>query len=201
MRDTRPRPQDCNAALALADGTVFWGQGVGAVGTAVGEVCFNTATTGYQEILTDPSYAGQIIAFTFPHIGNVGTNHQDVETATPAVRGIVLRIAATEAANWRATQPLDFWLKSQRLIGICGVDTRRLTRHIRDFGPPNGAIAHDPQARFEIAELRARAAAWPGLEGMDLAKEVTCRQSYVWTETTWRRECGYGRQEPLASSS
>jgi carbamoyl-phosphate synthase small subunit len=195
MRDTRPRPQDCNAALALADGTVFWGQGVGAVGTAVGEVCFNTATTGYQEILTDPSYAGQIIAFTFPHIGNVGTNHQDVETATPAVRGIVLRIAATEAANWRATQPLDFWLKSQRLIGICGVDTRRLTRHIRDFGPPNGAIAHDPQARFEIAELRARAAAWPGLEGMDLAKEVTCRQSYVWTETTWRRECGYGRQE------
>jgi carbamoyl-phosphate synthase small subunit len=195
MRDTKPRPQDCNAALVLADGTVFWGQGVGAVGTAVGEVCFNTATTGYQEILTDPSYAGQIIAFTFPHIGNVGTNHQDVETATPAVRGIVLRIAATEAANWRAAQPLDAWLKSHRLIGICGVDTRRLTRHIRDFGPPNGAVAHMPEARFEIAELHARAAAWPGLEGMDLAKEVTCRQKYVWTETAWQRERGYGRQE------
>jgi carbamoyl-phosphate synthase small subunit len=195
MRDTRPRPQDCNAALVLADGTVFWGQGVGAVGTAVGEVCFNTATTGYQEILTDPSYAGQIIAFTFPHIGNVGTNHQDVETATPAVRGLVLRIAATEAANWRAAQSLDFWLKSHRLIGICGVDTRRLTRHIRDFGPPNGAVAHQPEARFELAVLHDRAAAWPGLEGMDLAKEVTCRQSYVWTETSWRREGGYGRQE------
>jgi carbamoyl-phosphate synthase small subunit len=195
MRDTRPRPHDCNAALVLADGIVFWGQGVGAVGTAVGEVCFNTATTGYQEILTDPSYAGQIIAFTFPHIGNVGTNHQDIETATPAVRGIVLRIAATEAANWRATQPLDLWLKSHGLVGICGVDTRRLTRHIRDFGPPSGAIAHEPDSRFETAELQARASAWPGLEGMDLAKEVTCRQSYVWAETAWRRERGYGRQE------
>jgi carbamoyl-phosphate synthase small subunit len=194
MRDSRPRPPDCNAALVLADGNVFWGQGVGAVGTAAGEVCFNTATTGYQEILTDPSYAGQIITFTFPHIGNVGTNREDVETMTPAARGLVLRVAATEPANWRATQSLDTWLKSNRLIGICGVDTRHLTRHIRDFGPPNGVIAHDPEGRLDIAALCERAGSWPGLECMDLAKEVTCRQTYVWSETVWQRERGYGHQ-------
>jgi carbamoyl-phosphate synthase small subunit len=191
----RPRPFDCNAALVLADGTVFRGRGLGAAGAAVGEVCFNTATTGYQEILTDPSYAGQIITFTFPHIGNVGTNREDVETTTPAVRGLVLRMAATEPANWRAAQPLDLWLKSHGLIAICGIDTRRLTRHIRDFGPPNGVVAWAPEGRLDIADLRARASAWPGLEGMDLAREVTCGQAYEWTETAWRREHGYGRQE------
>jgi carbamoyl-phosphate synthase small subunit len=174
---------------------VFRGYGLGAVGVAVGEVCFNTATTGYQEILTDPSYAGQIITFTFPHIGNVGTNREDVETATPAVRGLVLRIAATEAANWRAVQPLDLWLKSQGLIGVSGIDTRRLTRHIRDFGPPSGVVACAPEGRLDIADLRTQARAWPGLEGMDLAREVTCRQAYEWTETVWRRERGYGRQD------
>jgi carbamoyl-phosphate synthase small subunit len=195
MRDSRPRPPDCNAALILADGMVFWGRGVGALGTAVGEVCFNTATTGYQEILTDPSYAGQIITFTFPHIGNVGTNHEDIETTNPAARGLVLRVMATEAASWRATQSLDTWLKSHNLIGISGVDTRRLTRHIRDCGPPNGVIAYDREGRLDIADLRERAGAWPGLEGMDLAKEVTCRQTYGWNETAWRRERGYGRQE------
>jgi carbamoyl-phosphate synthase small subunit len=195
MRDFRPRSPDCSAALVLADGTVFWGQGVGAVGTATGEVCFNTATTGYQEILTDPSYAGQIITFTFPHIGNVGTNREDIETAIPAARGLVLRVASTEPANWRATQSLEVWLRSHNLIGIAGVDTRRLTRHIRTFGPPNGIIAHDPAGRFDIADLRERAQAWPGLEGMDLAKEVTCRQAYAWSETVWRRESGYGRQD------
>ncbi len=195
MRDPRPRPTDCNAALVLADGSVFWGRGVGAVGTAVGEVCFNTAMTGYQEILTDPSYAGQIIAFTFPHIGNVGVNREDIETANPAARGLVLRTPITRPANWRATQPLDSWLDAHGLIGISGIDTRRLTRHIRDFGPPNGVIAHDREWRRDIADLHVQACAWPGLEGMDLAKEVTCRQSYEWTETVWRRESGYGRQQ------
>ena len=194
MREPMPRPPDCNAALVLADGTVFWGRGVGATGSAVGEVCFNTAITGYQEILTDPSYAGQIITFTFPHIGNVGANREDLETTTPAVRGLVLRTRITAPANYRATQSLDTWLKDNGLIGISGVDTRRLTRHIRDLGPPNGAIAHHPEGRLDIEELQARALDWPGLEGMDLAKEVTCRQTYEWAETVWERERGYGSQ-------
>jgi carbamoyl-phosphate synthase small subunit len=194
MRDPTPQPPDCNAALVLADGTVYWGRGVGAIGTAVGEVCFNTALTGYQEILTDPSYAGQIIAFTFPHIGNVGANPEDIETATPAARGLVLRTPTTAPANYRATQALDTWLKSHGLIGISGVDTRRLTRRIRDLGPPNGAIAFDPGGRIDVRALRAQALDWPGLEGMDLAQEVTCRQTYEWTETVWCRELGYGQQ-------
>ncbi len=194
MREPMPRPPDCNAALVLADGTVFWGSGVGAAGTAVGEICFNTAMTGYQEVLTDPSYAGQVITFTFPHIGNVGANREDIETTTPAARGLVLRTSITAAANYRATQSLDSWLKHNRLIGIAGVDTRRLTRHIRELGPPNGAVAHDPKGRIDLAELQARALDWPGLEGMDLAKEVTCRQTYEWTETVWDRARGYGLQ-------
>jgi carbamoyl-phosphate synthase small subunit len=195
MRDPTPPPPDCNAALVLADGTVCWGRGVGASGMAVGEVCFNTAVTGYQEILTDPSYAGQIITFTFPHIGNVGANAEDIETTTPAARGLVLRTPITAPANYRATQSLDSWLKSQGLIGIFGIDTRRLTRRIRDRGPPNGAIGYAPQGTPDIADLRAQALDWPGLEGMDLAREVTCRQSYEWTETAWDREHGYGRQQ------
>jgi carbamoyl-phosphate synthase small subunit len=189
-----PRPSDCNAALVLSDGTVFWGQGLGAPGKATGEVCFNTAITGYQEILTDPSYAGQIITFTFPHIGNVGANREDVETTTPAARGLVLRSSITAPANYRATQSLDSWLKSNGLIGVSGVDTRRLSRRIRDLGPPNGTIAYDPAGRIHIAALQAQAIDWPGLEGMDLAKEVTCRQTYEWDETVWDREFGYGRQ-------
>jgi carbamoyl-phosphate synthase small subunit len=194
MREPMPRPPDCNAALVLADGTVFWGLGLGAVGTASGEVCFNTAITGYQEILTDPSYAGQIITFTFPHIGNVGANDEDVEAATPAGRGVVLRTQITGAANYRAGQRLDVWLRSHGVIGISGVDTRQLTRRIRDLGAPNGVIAYDPDLRFDIRALHAQARRWPGLEGMDLAKEVTCRQTYRWDETTWNREHGYGRQ-------
>jgi carbamoyl-phosphate synthase small subunit len=193
MRDPMP-PPDRNAALVLADGTIFWGRGIGADGVAVGEVCFNTAITGYQEILTDPSYAGQIITFTFPHIGNVGTNTEDIETATPAARGLVLRLPITEPANYRATGSLDSWLRSHGLIGISGVDTRRLTRHIRDHGPPNGAIGYHLRGRPDIANLRARALQAPGLEGMDLAKEVTCRQAYTWDETSWDRERGYGVQ-------
>src|SRR5437868_3577559 len=190
----KPRPPDCNAALVLADGTVFWGRGLGATGQAVGEVCFNTSMTGYQEILTDPSYAGQIISFTFPHIGNVGANREDIETTTPAARGLVLREDITEPANWRAHQHLDTWLKSYGLIGVAGIDTRRLTRRIRDKGPPNGVVVHGAAGRVDLAAALAEARAWPGLVGMDLAKEVTCRQTYSWEETDWTLGEGYGRQ-------
>ncbi|HEX6980302.1 MAG TPA: glutamine-hydrolyzing carbamoyl-phosphate synthase small subunit [Alphaproteobacteria bacterium] len=189
----RRQPPGATAALVLADGTVFWGRGVGAPGTVVGEVCFNTSMTGYQEILTDPSYAGQIITFTFPHIGNVGTNFEDIETRTPAARGLVLRADITEPSNFRATHHLDAWLRSHNLVGLAGIDTRALTRRIRDGGPPNGAIGFAPDGRIDIDALQAAAAAWPGLEGMDLAREVTCRQSYDWDETLWRPGQGYGR--------
>jgi carbamoyl-phosphate synthase small subunit len=190
----QPRPPDCNAALVLADGLVFWGRGLGAVGSAVGEVCFNTSITGYQEILTDPSYAGQIITFTFPHIGNVGANPEDIETTTPAARGLVLRTAITEPANYRAAQSLDYWLRAHGIVGLSGVDTRRLTRRIRDGGAPNGVIAYRLDGDLDIAAMRREAQAWPGLEGMDLAKKVTCRQTYTWDETVWQRETGYGSQ-------
>jgi carbamoyl-phosphate synthase small subunit len=190
-------PPETTAALVLADGAVFWGQGLGASRQAVGEVCFNTSMTGYQEILTDPSYAGQIITFTFPHIGNVGTNPEDIETTTPAARGLVLRAAITEPANWRATRHLDAWLTAHDLPGIAGVDTRALTRRIRDLGAPHGSLIHAPDGRFDLAALRRQSAEWPGLEGMDLAKEVSCTQSYVWEETGWQLGEGYGR---LASS-
>ncbi|HXC13241.1 MAG TPA: glutamine-hydrolyzing carbamoyl-phosphate synthase small subunit [Stellaceae bacterium] len=194
MRDPSPQPPDCNAALVLADGTVFWGSGLGAHGKAIGEVCFNTAMTGYQEILTDPSYAAQIITFTFPHIGNVGTNPEDIETTTPAARGLVIHSRVTMPANWRASTPLDRWVEAHGLVGVSGIDTRRLTRRIRDRGPPNGVIAYDPRRPLDVPALTDEAAAWPGLEGMDLANEVTCRQTYEWDETAWRRETGYGRQ-------
>ena len=174
------------AALALADGTVFRGRGLGARGEAVGEICFNTAMSGYQEILTDPSYAGQIITFTFPHIGNVGTNEDDLEAGTPAARGLVLRADITEPSNWRAAQHLERWLERHGLVGIAGIDTRRLTRLLRTGGAQDGALAHThaPEAIDEAA-LVAKARAWPGLEGMDLAREVCCRQAYDWTETAW----------------
>ena len=188
-----------SAALVLADGTLFRGRGLGAVGRTVGEVCFNTSITGYQEILTDPSYAGQIITFTFPHIGNVGANPEDIETTTAAARGLVLRAEITAPSNWRAAADLDAWLKSHNLIGIAGIDTRALTRRIRDLGAPQGCLVHDPEAAAQggpdPAALQAEAAAWPGLEGMDLAKEVTCAQTYQWDETTWRLGAGYGRLE------
>lgn len=184
---------DASAVLVLADGTVFWGRGVGAHGSAVGEVCFNTSVTGYQEILTDPSYAGQIITFTFPHIGNVGANPQDLETTTPAVRGLVLRSDITEPSNWRSTQHLDLWLKSYGIAGIAGIDTRALTRRIRDLGAPTACIAHAPSGKFDLEELRRRATEWPGLEGMDLAREVSCRQTYTWDQTAWGLGRGYGR--------
>jgi carbamoyl-phosphate synthase small subunit len=181
------------AVLVLADGTVFRGMGLGAHGRCLGEVCFNTSMTGYQEIITDPSYAGQIITFTFPHIGNVGANDEDNETTTPAARGVIVRASVTDPSNQRALKHLDTWLKSQNLIGISGIDTRRLTRLIRDGGPQTGVIAHDPGQDPDTKDLVAEAKGWPGLEGMDLAKEVSCTQHYVWSETTWRLGEGYGQ--------
>jgi carbamoyl-phosphate synthase small subunit len=186
-------PEGVTAALVLADGTVFWGSGLGATGDTVGEVLFNTAITGYQEIMTDPSYAGQIVTFTFPHIGNVGANPEDFESAIPAARGCVLRAEVTGPSNWRSAQPFDAWLGAHNLIGIAGVDTRRLTRRIRDLGAPNGALAHAPDGRLDIAALQRKAAAWPGLEGMDLAKEVSCTQPYEWAGTGWTLGEGYGK--------
>ncbi len=184
-----------DAALVLASGEVFWGRGAGAPGKAVGEVCFNTAITGYQEIITDPSYAGQIIAFTFPHIGNVGANPEDLESTTPAVLGCVMRTDISEPANWRAAQHLDAWLKAMRLPAVTGVDTRRLTRLIRDKGAPTGCIVFQPKGKIDVEALRAEAQAWPGLEGLDLAKDVTCRQTYTWDQTEWALGKGYGRLE------
>ena len=181
--------------LVLADGTVFRGRGIGATGDSVGEVCFNTSMTGYQEILTDPSYAGQIITFTFPHIGNTGANTEDIETITPAARGLILRADITDPSNWRATRHLDDWLKSYGLVGLAGIDTRRLTRRIRDLGAPNGVVAHAPDGRFDLDALVAKAKGWPGLEGMDLAKDVSCRQTYGWDESAWTLGAGYGKQE------
>jgi carbamoyl-phosphate synthase small subunit len=187
------------ALLVLADGTVIEGKGAGTAGSAVGEVCFNTAMTGYQEILTDPSYAGQIVTFTFPHVGNVGTNAEDIETANLAsasgVRGCVLRAPITPPSNYRANQGFDTWLKARGIIAITGIDTRALTVLIREKGMPNAVIAHDPDGKFDVEALKREAAAWSGMVGLDLAKDVTCGQSYTWDETEWQWERGYGRQE------
>jgi carbamoyl-phosphate synthase small subunit len=187
--------------LVLADGSVFWGQGLGAKGAAVGEVCFNTAMTGYQEILTDPSYAGQIITFTFPHIGNVGTNAEDVETKTSAARGLILRAPITAPSSWRSRHPLDAWLKKNNLVGLAGIDTRALTIRIRDHGAPNGVIAYAPNGKFDLDNLRKQARAWPGLEGMDLAKEVSCRKPYEWKEGIQRLEARGSRLGEVFSFS
>ena len=184
------------ALLLLDDGTRLEGFGLGAIGHAAGEVCFNTAMTGYQEILTDPSYAGQIITFTFPHIGNVGTNAEDIETVNMAgasgVRGCVLKADITDPSNYRAAQKLDEWLKARNIVGISGIDTRALTARIREKGMPNGVIAFSPDGRFDEAELQAALKAFPGLEGLDLAKEVSTTQTYQWTETPWVWNEGYG---------
>ena len=188
------RPPGADAALVLEDGSVYWGLGAGASGVAVGEVCFNTSLTGYQEILTDPSYAGQIITFTFPHIGNVGVNPEDIESVTPAARGCVLRLPITNPANWRAAGHLSTWLKSHNLVAITGVDTRRLTRRIRDRGALKGAMIYTSGEDIDVLALRFMAERWPGLEGMDLAKEVMCRHPYTWDETRWVPGKGYGRQ-------
>jgi carbamoyl-phosphate synthase small subunit len=195
-----PAPTDvaADAALVLEDGLVFRGRGAGAVGVAVGEVCFNTAITGYQEILTDPSYAGQIITFTFPHIGNVGVNAEDNESATPSARGCILRAPITGPSNWRAAGHFDAWLRKHNLVALTGVDTRRLTRRIRDGGAPRGALIHAPGERIDVEALKFMAGQWPGLEGMDLAKEVMCRQTYAWDEARWRLGSGYSPRSKAA---
>lgn len=184
-----------SALLVLSDGSVIEGHGLGATGQAVGEICFNTAMTGYQEILTDPSYSGQIITFTFPHIGNVGANDEDVETVNMAadsgIRGVVLATSVTDPANYRAARHLDEWLKSRNMIGISGVDTRALTALIREKGVPNGVIAHAPDGNFDLDNLKTAARNWPGLVGMDLAKEVSTAQSHSWSQKSWNWENGY----------
>jgi carbamoyl-phosphate synthase small subunit len=189
------RPPGADAAIILADGTVLWGKGLGAATAAVGEVVFNTSMTGYQETLTDLSYAGQIITFTFPHIGNVGTNAEDIESLTPAARGAILRADITEPSNWRSVKGLSEWLAAHNIPGIAGIDTRALTRRIRDSGAPNGVIVHAPDETFDLVALQRQAAEWPGLEGMDLALDVSCRQTYSWDQTLWDLKSGYGRQE------
>ena len=183
------------ACLALADGTVFYGRGFGATGETVAELCFNTAMTGYQEIMTDPSYAGQIVTFTFPHIGNTGVTSEDDETGEPVAEGMVVKWDPTEPSNWRSTGHLSDWLASRNRIAIGGIDTRRLTRAIRQQGAPHVALAHDPEGNFDIDALVAKARAFSGLEGLDLAKEVTCAQSYRWDEMRWAWPDGYTRLE------
>ena len=183
--------------LVLADGTVLPGIGVGAVGVAVGEVCFNTAMTGYQEILTDPSYMAQIVAFTFPHVGNVGTNIQDIEqmsgSAETAARGAIFRDVPTRPANWRADSDLETWMSRRGVVGLAGVDTRALTRKIREHGMPHAVIAHDPEGKFDLDALVAKAREWNGLVGLDLAKEATTLQPFVYDEGLWSWEEGYAK--------
>ena len=187
------------AVLVLADGSVIEGRGIGATGTAVGEVCFNTAMTGYQEVLTDPSYAGQIITFTFPHIGNVGTNAEDGETSNLAarsgVRGCVLRADVTEPSNYRAAEHLDDWLKARGIIGIVGVDTRALTVRIREKGYANAVIAHEADGNFDLEDLKRQASEWPGLVGLDLVPDATSGQSYQWDAQRWEWDAGFPRLE------
>ena len=185
------------ALLVLADGTVLEGHGLGATGHAVGEVCFNTAMTGYEEILTDPSYAGQIITFTFPHIGNVGTNEEDIEAlnmaARPGACGVILATDITAPSNYRATRNLDDWLKARGIVGLAGIDTRALTTLIREKGMPNAVIAHEASGQFDLAALKKEAAAWPGLVGMDLVPMVTSGQRFTWDELPWAWGKGFGR--------
>lgn len=194
MSNTLPTPPShATAALVLADGKVFFGQGVGAKGTTAGEICFNTGMTGYQEILTDPSYAGQLVVFTFPHIGNVGTNHDDIESLKPYVRGLIIREPITPPSNYRHVFSLQQWLQKHRIIGISGVDTRELTRYIRHAGAQNAVICHADNARsLAIASLQKKAAAHPVLTGMELAASTSSSTSYPWTQTIWDIHQGYG---------
>jgi carbamoyl-phosphate synthase small subunit len=189
-------PAGVTGLLVLADGTVFPGMGCGAVGEALGEVCFNTAMTGYQEILTDPSYMDQIVVFTFPHIGNVGTNDEDIEQvaggAATAACGAIFREAPTPPANWRAGSDLDSWLARRGVVGLSGIDTRALTRRIREQGMPLGVVAHAPDGRFDITALIGRAGAWDGLVGLDLAKDASAEDPFDWAEGAWSWPHGHG---------
>ena len=200
MADAKPMPmpEGATGVLVLADGSVAWGRGFGAEGAAVGEVCFHTAMTGYQEIMTDPSFAGQIITFTFPHIGNVGANPDDLEANDPHALGMIVREDVTEPSNFRSTQRLDDWMKAHARIGLSGIDTRALTKRIRGGGAPNGVIAHAADGKFDIPALLAMARGWPGLEGMDLAIEVTTQTHFGWEGGVWRLGQGYADDaEPL----
>jgi carbamoyl-phosphate synthase small subunit len=185
----------CTGVLVLADGTVYQGIGCGAAGEALGEVCFNTAMTGYQEILTDPSYMEQIVAFTFPHVGNVGVNPEDIEQLgndpARAAKGAIFRDLPTPPANWRAAQSFDDWLKGRGVIGLAGIDTRSLTKRIREKGMPHGVIAHSPSGQFDIPALVARAAAWKGLNNLDLAVDATSAQQSDYTTDLWRWPQGF----------
>lgn len=198
MADAKPFPvpAGATAALVLASGEVLWGRGFGAEGQAVGEVCFHTAMTGYQEIMTDPSFAGQIINFTFPHIGNVGANAEDIEADDPHALGMIVRQDVTEPSNFRAVERLDAWMREHGRIGIAGVDTRALTRRIRVGGAPNGVIAHSHDGRFDIPALIRMAQEWPGLEGMDLAITVSCETHFGWEGGVWRLGAGYDDTRP-----
>jgi carbamoyl-phosphate synthase small subunit len=193
-----PAPAGADAVLVLSSGQVLWGRGFGAHTApgagGLGEVCFNTGMTGYQETLTDPSYAGQLVCFTFPHIGNVGANPQDIEAQNVAARGLVVKQDVTEPSNWRAVQGLDAWLRARGVPGISGVDTRGLTIAIRDGGAPTGVLAFPADGKFDLSALFQQAADWPGLEGMDLAREVSCAQSFSWDETVYAWPEGYARQ-------
>ncbi|MEQ9661757.1 MAG: glutamine-hydrolyzing carbamoyl-phosphate synthase small subunit [Parasphingopyxis sp.] len=201
MADAKPNPapEGATGVLVLADGTVVWGRGFGAEGSAVGEVCFNTSMTGYQEIMTDPSYAAQIVTFTFPHIGNVGANIEDEESQNPHAVGCIVREDVTNESNFRSTQRFDQWLKANGRIGLAGVDTRALTRLIRLNGAPNGVIAHNAGGEFDLDALLEQAKGFAGLEGMDLAKDVSCRQLYEWGDGLWR--LGFGYETPENASS
>ncbi|WP_374405608.1 glutamine-hydrolyzing carbamoyl-phosphate synthase small subunit [Pelagerythrobacter sp.] len=190
---TPAQPEGATGVLVLADGTVVWGKGFGATGSAVGEVCFNTAMTGYQEVMTDPSYAAQIVTFTFPHIGNVGANAEDIESAVEGAVGCVVREVVTPHSNFRAREEFGEWLAALGKIGLAGVDTRALTRRIRLQGAPNAVIAHDPDGKFDIPALVKRAQDWPGLEGMDLARRVSREKQESWEGGYWRLGTGYGR--------
>ena len=183
------------ACLALADGTLFFGKGFGATGETTAELCFNTAITGYQEILTDPSYASQILTFTFPHIGNVGVNTEDSETQEPAAEGLIVKWDPTQPSNWRSLEHLSDWLKKYNLLAMGGVDTRRLTRAIRMLGAPHVALAHNSNGMFDTADLINKAKSFSGLEGLDLAKTVTCQQTYKWDEMRWAWPKGFERQK------
>ena len=191
--DITAAPNGATGVLVLADGSIVWGRGFGAEGSAVGELCFNTSMTGYQEVMTDPSYAAQIVTFTFPHIGNVGTNGEDVESAVESAVGCIVREDVTQPSNFRSVQEFTEWMAANGKIGLAGVDTRALTRRIRISGAPNAVIAHSPDGNFDISALLVRARDWSGLEGMDLASRVSRENQESWEGGYWRLGHGYGR--------
>lgn len=195
------KDQDPTAVLVLDDGQIFKGYGFGAEAENIGEVCFNTGLTGYEETLSDPSYAGQIITFTFPHIGNVGANEVDTETLKPFSLGLITRQNPTESSNWRSETSLDEWLKKHNLPGIYGIDTRALTRHIRDNGAPRGVLCHRKDGQFDIEALQEKARGWNGLAGADLAKDVTCKKTYEWTSSRWAMDADLEAQSPLPADA